>query len=125
MARRMVLGRRGTAYGLWISKAGADAASAGEADLLFSMSQRAGMVLASGTTTVPAAGGSRRIDFGTTYSSKPLVFCGSMTNYPNNRTCNVDVDASGFTLRPHQIVDGSWPAAGEAVTWFAVMKTET
>jgi hypothetical protein len=126
MARRMILGRRGSAYGLWISKPGFDALAASDAQLLFTMTQRAGMVLSSGSVTVPAGGSSLRVAFGETYPSVPLVFCGNLTNYPSNRTVNVVADTSGFTLRPVQEAYGdAWPAAGTAARWFAVMKTET
>ena len=125
MARRMVLGRRGSASGLWISRTGFDALSATEAQLLFSMNARAGMVLASGSVAVPAGGAGRRVSFGVTFPSVPLVFCGTLWNYPINAAVGVDVDTSGFTV--YAIADtrnGSFPAGGTNANWFAVMKTE-
>jgi hypothetical protein len=123
MTRRVVLGNRGGAYGLWVSKPGFNALSAGDANLLFTMTRRNGMVLDSGTVTVPAGGSSLRVAFSDTFPSIPLVFCGSLTTYPNDRACSVLVDASGFYLRA-EIVNGSYPAAGTSVRWFAVMKKQ-
>jgi hypothetical protein len=123
MARRVVLGNRGGVYGLWVSKPGFDALLEVDANLLFTMTRRSGMVLASGTTTVPAGGSSLRISFGDTQPSIPLVFCGSMNNYPNDRTVSVAVDTSGFSVRAEN-VNGSYPAAGTTARWFAVMKSQ-
>lgn len=125
MARRMVLGRRGTAFGLWISKPGSDALSAAEAQLLFSMTSRAGMVLSSGTVVVPNGGVAARVSFGTTYPSVPLVFCGPLTDYPANRSVSSEADSSGFNVRAiRDDYSGTYPAAGMSARWFAVMKTE-
>lgn len=123
MARRVVLGNRGGAYGLWVSKAGFDALTAADSGLLFTMTRRSGMVLASGTATVPSGGNSLRVNFGDTYPSIPLVFAGSMNTYPNDRAVSVSVDTSGFTIRAENI-SGSYPAAGTSARWFAVMKTQ-
>lgn len=123
MARRVVLGNRGGAYGLWVSNAGFDALTAADSGLLFTMSRRSGMVLASGSATVPSGGNSLRVNFGDTYPSIPLVFCGRMNTYPNNDAVSISVDASGFNLRAEN-VNGSYPAAGSTARWFAVMKTQ-
>jgi hypothetical protein len=123
MARRVVLGNRGGAYGLWVSKPGFDALSAADSGLLFTMTKRSGMVLASGSATVPSGGSSLRVAFGDTFPSTPLVFCGNMGTYPNDHAVSISVDASGFNLRAEN-VNGGFPAAGTSARWFAVMRTQ-
>jgi len=121
----MVLGQRGSAFGLWISKAGFDALTATEAQLAFSMASRAGMVLESGTVVVPSGGSAQRVAFSTTYPSVPLVFCGPLTNYPTQTAVSTDADASGFYVRAiYDSYNNNYPAAGTTARWFAVMKTE-
>jgi len=126
MARRMVLGRRGSVFGLWVSKPANDALSAPDSQLLFTMTERAGMVLASGTVTVPSGGNAVRVAFPDTYPSTPLVFAGSLTHYPRRLPVSTEADPSGFYLRA--IRDEyflTYPAAGTTARWFAIMKTET
>ncbi|KFG68710.1 hypothetical protein [Microvirga sp. BSC39] len=125
MARRMVMGLRGSAYGLWISQAGHDALTASDANLLFTMTERAGMVLASGTVTVPSGGASARVSFPDTYPSIPLVFAGPLTNYPQPQAVSTQADTSGFFIRAVlDAYNNNYPAAGTTARWFAVMKTE-
>jgi hypothetical protein len=125
MTRRIIFGRRGGAYGLWVSKAGVDVESATGTNLLFDMSQRMGMVLEEGSAVVPSGGGTRSISFAREYPSIPLVFCGQLTNYPSNATVRVNASRTGFILST--ILDpstGTYMAAGDTVRWFAVMQTE-
>ena len=125
MARRMVMGRRGSTYGLWISKAGHDALTASDADLLFTMTERAGMVLASGTVTVPSGGAAAQVSFGETFPSTPLVFAGPLTNYPQPNAVSTEADTSGFFIRAvRDAYNNNYPAANTQARWFAVMKTE-
>ena len=126
MARRLVLGRRGgTTYGLWVSKSGVDALTAGSDQLLIDMNARYGMVLENGSAVVPAGGAALRVSFSRAYPSVPMVFCGPLTNYPRAATVSAQVDASGFFLR--SVIDsrtGAYYAVGSTVQWFAVMQTE-
>lgn len=124
MARRMVLGWRNGAWGLWVSKPGYDAMSAAESQLLFSMTKRHGMMIASGTVVCPSGGNSRTVDFGYTQPTVPLVFCGNLTLQPSPYPMSTTVTRTGFTVRPLAIWDGSYPAAGRTMRWFAVAKNQ-
>jgi hypothetical protein len=126
MARRIILGQRGSDYGLWVSKAGVDVQGASGSDLLFDMSTRRGMVLEEGSAVVPGGGGTRSISFARTYPSIPLVFCGQLRSYPSLATVRTQATRSGFTLTSIQdTLTGAWFAAGDTVQWFAVMQTES
>jgi hypothetical protein len=126
MARRIILGQRGSDYGLWVSKAGVDVQGASGSDLLFDMSTRRGMVLEEGSAVVPGGGGTRSISFARTYPSIPLVFCGQLRSYPSLATLRTQATRSGFTLTSIQdTLTGAWFAAGDTVQWFAVMQTES
>lgn len=78
MANRVLLGKKGTEYGLWISKPGIDVTTAGVDDLLFSSSDSAykyGQVLAQGSHTFPATAGSTHTVTVTMPANKePYVF---------------------------------------------------
>jgi hypothetical protein len=125
MARRIILGRRGSAHGLWVSKAGIDAETAAGTNLVFDMSQRLGMVLEEGTAVVPSGGTTRSVSFAREYPSIPLVFCGQLTNYPSNATVRTSATRTGFTLTTlFDPITNTWLAAGQTVQWFAVMQTE-
>jgi hypothetical protein len=126
MTRRIILGQRGSDYGLWVSRAGVDVIGASGADLLFDMSTRRGMVLEEGSAVVPGGGGTRSISFARTYPSIPLVFCGQLRSYPSLATVRTQVTRSGFTLTSIQdTLTGAWFATGDTVQWFAVMQTES
>lgn len=61
MANRVLLGKKGTEYGLWISKPGKDVTTASVEDLLFSTSSsdyKYTQILAQGTHTFPTTAGS-------------------------------------------------------------------
>ena len=125
MTRRIILGRRGSTYGLWVSKPGVDVETAGAADLLFDMTQRHGMILEEGSAVVPSGGGTRTISFAREYPSIPLVFCGQLTRYPSEATVRTQASRTGFVLSSIQdSYTGQWYAAGDTVGWFAVMQTE-
>jgi hypothetical protein len=125
MTRRIILGRRGAAYGLWVSQAGVDAESASGAGLLFDMSQRMGMVLEEGAAVVPDGGASSWISFARQYPSIPLVFCGQLTDYPSNATVRSAATNTGFALSTiFDPLTNTWLAAGQIVRWFAVMQSE-
>jgi hypothetical protein len=121
----MVLGRRGAAYGLWVSQPGYDALTAPDANLLFTMTERAGMVLASGAVVVPGGGGAAWVAFPQVYPSVPLVFAGPLWAYPQPLAVSTEANASGFYIRAERdAYNNNYPAAGMTATWFAVMKTE-
>lgn len=125
MARRIIMGRRGASYGLWVSKPGIDVEAASAADMVFDMSQRFGMVLEEGTAVVPGNGGTRTISFAREYPSTPLVFFGQLTSYPSAATVRTQASRTGFVLTSVQdSYTGQWYAAGDTVRWFAVMQTE-
>lgn len=126
MTRRIILGRRGAAFGLWVSKPGVDVATAGPSDLLFDMTQRLGMILEEGSAVVPGSGSTRTISFARAYPSIPLVFCGQLTRYPSEATVRTLASRTGFILSSIQdSYTGQWYAAGDTVRWFAVMQTES
>lgn len=124
MARRVVLGNRGGQYGLWVSKPGFDALTATDAQLLFGMTKRFGMVLASGTVVCPTGGATASVSFGTTQPTAPLIFCGSLTEQPSPYPVATTVSTTGFTVRALAIWDGSYPAGGRTLRWFAVAKNQ-
>jgi hypothetical protein len=126
MARRIVLGRRGvsSSFGLWVSKAGFDADAAADANLVFTMTYKQGMVLDSGSVTLPSDGSQVRVSFADTYPSIPLVFCGMLRQQASTNTVSCSVDTSGFNVRADSLGNGTRPAGGKSVQWFAVMKTQ-
>lgn len=124
MTRRIVLGRRGAEFGLWVSKPGYDAATAPDTGLLFGMTKRFGMVLASGTVVCPTGGATASVSFGATQPAAPLIFCGSLTEQPSPYPVATTVSTTGFTVRALSIWDGSYPAGGRSLRWFAVAKNQ-
>jgi hypothetical protein len=126
MARRIILGQRGSDFGLWVSRAGVDVLGASGTDLLFDMSTRRGMVLEEGSAVVPGGGNSVTISFARTYPSIPLVFCGQLRSYPSLATVRTQASRTGFSLSSIQdSLTDAWFAAGDTVQWFAVMQTES
>jgi len=124
MARRMILGRRGAEYGLWVSKPGFDAETGIESQLAFSMGKRHGMVVASGTVLCPGGGQTTSISFGYPQPSVPLIFCGDLVTRPSAFPIATLASQTGFTIQPLPIWDGTYPAAGRAFPWFAVAKSQ-
>lgn len=84
MANRVLLGKKGTEYGLWISKPGVDVTTANTDQLLFSSSNSAfkyGQVLAKGSHTFPTTAGSTHSVTVTMPTNKePYVFWYTDTN---------------------------------------------
>jgi hypothetical protein len=78
MANRVLLGKKGTEYGLWISKPGIDVTTANVSDLMFSSSDsnfKYGQVLAANSYTFPTTAGSTHSVTVTMPSGKePYVF---------------------------------------------------
>jgi len=125
VARRIILGRRGADHGLWVSKPGIDAETAGAAGLAFDMTHRFGMVLEEGIAVVPGGGSSITISFARAYPSIPMVFCGQLTRFPSEATVRTQASTTGFVLSSIQdSYTGQWYAAGDTVRWFAVMQSQ-
>ena len=124
MARRVILGKRGAEFGLWVSKTGFDAESATDAQLLFGMQKRFGMVIASGTVVCPTGGAIATVNFGSVQPAVPLIFCGVLTEQPSPYPVATTVTTTGFTVRALSIWDGSYPAGGRSLRWFAVAKNQ-
>jgi hypothetical protein len=126
MTRRMILGRRGGEYGLWVSPAGVDAASVNDASALFSMGVKHLMAVAAGSFVCPAGGAQIRVSFGKAFPVVPFLFCGHLVEFPTFATVYSVVDHSGFYATPGQSVQnpGTFPAAGSVIQWFAFMKNQ-
>jgi len=126
MTRRIILGRRGSQYGLWVSPAGVDAETVSDAAALFSMSTKHLMAVAAGTFVCPSGGNQTRVSFGKTFPVVPFLFCGRLVEFPTFSTVYSDVDQSGFYARAGESVEnpGTYPAAGKTIRWFAFMKNQ-
>lgn len=78
MANRILLGQRGSEFGLWVSKPGKDVTTAGINDLLFSSSNstyKYTQILARGSHTFPTTAGSIKTITVTMNNNKaPYVF---------------------------------------------------
>lgn len=57
MTSRVILGRRGSSYGMWVSKPGVDVETAGLAGLLLSTDRAAMQIVATGVIASPTNGG--------------------------------------------------------------------
>lgn len=75
MTRRVILGKRGVAYGLWVSRPGIDVLTASEDDLLLSMDTENLQIVASGIAADPGNTGSRTITI-PALGFKPYVIYG-------------------------------------------------
>lgn len=126
MTRRVILGRRGSEFGLWVSPAGVDAQTVGDSNALFSMSRKHLMAIASGTFVCPTGGSRIRVSFGRTLPVVPFLFCGRMTQFPTFATVYSDVDTTGFYAKAGQSREnlGTYPAGGLTIRWFAFMKNQ-
>jgi len=126
MTRRIILGQRGSQYGLWVSPAGSDALTVSDAAALFSMSTKHLMAVAAGTFTCPSGGNRTRVSFGKTFPVVPFLFCGRLVEFPTFATVYSDVDQSGFYARAGESTEqpGTYPAAGQTIRWFAFMKNQ-
>ena len=124
MVRRIVLGRRANGEcGIFVSRPGFDAWDCAEAQLLFSANRQHFMMIQSGNITLGGAGVGVRVNFLRSISQTPLVICGSMSSRPTQIPVQSYPDISGFTAYPMQIHDGSYPAAGHTVPYFAFLKS--
>jgi hypothetical protein len=78
MTNRVLLGKRGTEYGLWVSKPGIDVTTAGIDDLLFSSSSSStkyGQVLAQGSHTFSTtAGQTHSVNVTMPVGKEPFVY---------------------------------------------------
>lgn len=78
MANRVLLGKKGTEYGLWISKPGIDVTTADISDLMFSSSDSSykyGQVLAKGSHTFSStAGATHSVTVTMPANKEPYVF---------------------------------------------------
>jgi len=126
MTRRVILGQRGSQYGLWVSPPGVDANTVSDSAALFSMSMKYLMALASGTFVCPAGGSRTRVSFGQTFPVVPFLFCGRLVEFPTFATVYSEVDRSGFYARAGESPEdpGTYPAAGRTIRWFAFMKNQ-
>lgn len=72
MANRVLLGERGAAHGLWVSKPGANVINAGYSDLLFTSEWSALSALVTATHTITWAS-SYSVSYGQSFPSVPFV----------------------------------------------------
>lgn len=72
MTNRMVIGKRGSEMGLWLSKSGIDVLTAEEKDLLVSSSETRFAFLTNGEVVVPH-GGNATVNYPVTLTNEPLL----------------------------------------------------
>lgn len=125
MARRVVIGANSAGQvGIYVSRAGWDAYSAPESQLLFSSTRRHFMVVQSGTIQLGGAGVGVRVDFIRPPGQVPFVLCGVFNPKPTTTPVVAFVDAAGFTAYPAPDWQGAYPAAGAFVPYYAFLKSQ-
>lgn len=124
MTRRAVVGLRSTGeIGLFISEVGHDAFSAAEANLIFSIQRSHSFLVGAGFVQLNAGGvPSAFVPFIHDYGIVPMVFCGGFNPRPTTAIVQVYATTSGFNAYPKQLFDGSYPAAGSVVPYWAWLK---
>jgi hypothetical protein len=81
MANRVLLGQRGGAFGLWVSRPGVDVVTAGEDDMLFSSGDTENfMIIDSGVIGDPGAGATSTVSIPSMGFSPFVIF--SCEKYP-------------------------------------------
>lgn len=73
MANRVLLGKKGSDYGLWVSRPGQNVLTANDADMLFSTSAEVVTVMQSGVVQLTAAGAGRFDTVPLNYGYTPFV----------------------------------------------------
>lgn len=124
MARRAVFGLRSSGQiGLFVSKPGFDADSAAEADLIFSPIRSHALLVASGFVQLNGPGvPSAFVPFIRDFGVIPMVFCGGFNPRPTTAIAYAAAGTSGFNAYPKALFDGSYPAAGSVVPYWAWLK---
>jgi hypothetical protein len=120
MARRLII----WSTGMQISKPGIDATNPGQdSDLLFSTNRRHFMMLDSGFVVLPTGGAGIRVPFARPAPSVPLAVVmsagGEYVVYPTIW----GIDTTGITMAAAGVPNGTFPAGGTGVRWFAFMRT--
>jgi len=116
MANRVLLGKKGTEYGLWISKPGKDVTTANVQDLLFSTSSsdyKYAQILAQGTHTFPTtAGSTHTVTVPCVNNVKPYVIWYSIVTF------GTPAYFPGSSLNLNVVVNYSFPSTNNCSVQF-------
>lgn len=113
MTNRVILGKRGSKYGLWVSKPGVDVLTGSEDQMMLSTEAQSFQIVASGTISFPGVGGETSISI-PNLGFEPLVLVSCMSHYVAYRiVSNTSIRIRGFVQRPSL----SWTSGAAPVNY--------
>jgi hypothetical protein len=118
MANRVLLGKRGTEYGLWVSKPGVNVLSASGAQLMLSTGQRSLQIVRFGAFN--RSSGSQPISWAALgYRPKIVVSSQLVTSLVYTGDNSATISVSGAAIDPYWNTPNK-PTLSNRIEWFAL-----